>query len=129
MSLRCNTLLDLVALRSQRELVDGRKSQASEKQENSPDNDVDMILDLGLLPLKIAERQCLFRLGEKSLSYKQQIRRFARPATLRRHVDRDHPYYFEPGMCCPHPKCNDHLENVMEFKIHAAIVHGSYLSP
>lgn len=32
-------------------------------------------------------------------------------------------------MCCPHPKCNDHLENVMEFKIHSAIVHGSYLSP
>ena len=91
-------------------------------------NKMDLLIDPVLTSLKVSSTQCLFCLGNNHLCYKDQTRKFSRPDSLRRHIDEVHLCHFQVNDCCPHPVCDVSFGGVMQFKNHAAIVHGVKLS-
>ncbi len=125
---RRSTISDLVALFSRREVLVRGNSSSPEEQENSRENDAEMILDPILFPLRISITKCLFCLGDDHLSYEDRIRLFSRTDALRRHVDKVHLFPFSIHKCCPHPACDILFENEIQFKNRAAIVHAFRLS-
>ena len=73
--------------------------------------------------------QCLYCLGDTTLPLSEQQHVFGSKYSLQRHFDRYH--LFRPGQNCPFPddECAQlALQNLMEFKNHAARVHGIYMS-
>ena len=73
--------------------------------------------------------QCLYCLGDTALPLSEQQHVFGSKYSLQRHFDRYH--LFRPGQNCPFPddECAQlALQNLMEFKNHAARVHGIYMS-
>lgn len=122
--LRRETISSLVDLCHLREPNTTRKSQSSEKQEESRDDDVEMITDPGLFPLKISSTQCLFCIGDTFLTVGKRKKNFTR---LQRHVNSVHLSRFDRH--CPHPSCdNAYFEKLETFRNHAARVHGSKFS-
>lgn len=125
---RFNIISDLAALCSLRELPVRRKSHSPVRREITKESDVEMFIDPTLFPLKISSKQCLFCLGDIELSYEDRVRHFSRADSLRRHVDEVHLCHFKANDRCPHPACDAVFEGVMQFKNHAATVHGIKLS-
>ena len=120
---------DLVPLCFQREIPDKnvRKSRFPKTKPDCKKNGVEMIVNP--IELKISNTQCLYCLGDNHLSHENRTRQFSRADSLRRHVDDVHLSRFNVNDCCPHPACDDAVfETVMQFKNHAAIVHGIKLS-
>lgn len=120
---------DLTALCSLRELPVRDNPPSSFEDIKKPSGDkMDMLIGPALSSLKVSSTQYLFCLGDNHLCYKDQTRKFSRPDSLRRHVDEVHLSYFQINNRCPHPLCDVSFEGVMQFKNHAAIVHGIKLS-
>lgn len=117
---RRETISNLVALCHLREPA--RESQPSKKQEKS--SDVEMII--GPNSLKILSTQCLFCFSDESFPPTRREKCFARPGSLRRHVDIIHLPHFDGS--CPHQSCQVRFENLEHFKNHAAKIHGCAFS-
>lgn len=126
---RFDIVTDMAALCSLRELlVRGNPPPSFEDIEKPSEDKSDMLIDPVLSSLKVSSTHCLFCLGDNHLCYKDQTRKFSRPDSLRRHVDKVHLCHFQVNDRCPHPACNVSFGGVMQFKNHAAIVHGVKLS-
>lgn len=117
----------IATLCAKRELPQ-RPSQSPKRQTESPENDVELILDPILFPLEVSSTQCLFYLGDSYLSYGDRIRQFSRADSLRRHVNDVHLRYFESKDRCPHAACDTRLQTVVQFLNHAAVIHKIKLS-
>lgn len=82
-----------------------------------------------LFPLRCKPFQCLHCLGDARLPSHERLRNLGSKYSLRRHFARHHP--FQPGKPCPFPQpgcAQVSFNNVMQFKNHAARVHGIYMS-
>lgn len=76
--------------------------------------------------------QCIFCLGDHSLTVEDRRRIYASKDSVKQHVQRCRLKKFQPDelMPCPHPHpaCAEViLRGIMHFKNHAATVHNSYL--
>jgi len=80
-------------------------------------------------PLQCRPFQCLHYIGDAKLPLLERQHVFGSKYSLQRHFDKHH--HFQPGQNCPFP--NDEcaqlaLKSLMHFKVHAAEVHGIYMS-
>ncbi|KAI9717340.1 MAG: hypothetical protein M1828_007228 [Chrysothrix sp. TS-e1954] len=59
------------------------------------------------IPKRIDRRQCLFCLCDKRKSYERRERKYARPAKMMDHVEKDHLKGLDTrtAIACPHPLC------------------------
>ncbi|KAH9204046.1 hypothetical protein DL95DRAFT_529410 [Leptodontidium sp. 2 PMI_412] len=85
-------------------------------------------------PLVCEKTQCIFCVGNESLSYRQRTRKFRRASHMWDHVEnihlRDVPA--EQRIICHHPVCKAEgliLDGVILFKNHVATVHEVHLRP
>ncbi|MCJ1250100.1 hypothetical protein MMC30_007326 [Trapelia coarctata] len=80
-------------------------------------------------PLKCKPYQCLVCLGNHTLPLDERRHNLGSKFSLQRHFDRSHT--FRPGESCPFPHLEcaaTTLDSLMQFKNHAAKVHGIYMS-
>ena len=77
-----------------------------------------------IYPMRCPGTQCLFCLGDITLTADIRTRCFKNPYTLTRHVDKQHLRYLPKGQSfnCPHPSCSLEgfvLQDANHFKNHA----------
>ena len=100
---------------------------SAELKEESPDSDPTSAPDP--FPVICKKTQCIFCIGNETLSLPDRTKSFCRPAIMMDHVEDVHLKY-EPAnkqVICRHPVCKSQrlvLNNVMHFKNHVARVHG-----
>ena len=85
--------------------------------------------DPDIYPMKCPGTQCLFCLGDSSLTASIRTRCFSKPYTLTRHVHKQHLNHIptKQSFLCPHPSCAIDgviLENSDHFKAHALHEHN-----
>ena len=81
------------------------------------------------VPKRVDSRQCLFCLCDRSKSYEMRVRKYARPAKMMDHVEKDHlrETNGSSAITCPHPTCRSDgivLQGVLYLKNHVQRVHG-----
>ncbi|KAI9709018.1 MAG: hypothetical protein M1828_002552 [Chrysothrix sp. TS-e1954] len=81
------------------------------------------------VPKRIDPRQCLFCLCDRNKSYEMRVRKYARPAKMMDHVEKDHlrEVNGSSAIACPHPTCRSDgiiLQGVLHLKNHVQRVHG-----
>ena len=91
----------------------------------SPSDDDDKVeIDLSF-PLVCHPTQCIFCLGDTTLSSERRVKEFHSRGTLKRHFRNRHLRYLpdDKPIDCPHPECGITLHNKMHLQNHAEIVH------
>ena len=128
---------DLISLctRQERRPRKSRRSWEDKMMTNSSDDDMSdanvksECTDIDTSITDQVPLQCLYCVGDTTLPLSEQQHVFGSKYSLQRHFDRYH--LFRPGQNCPFPddECAQlALQNLMEFKNHAARVHRIYMS-
>lgn len=80
-----------------------------------------------LFPVKCHNRQCLFCLGDETLSHAHRNFVFARVSVMWDHIGTHYPQDIDAPIACPHPVCKETgviLHDLKHFKNHAAKLHS-----
>ncbi|KAF2103264.1 hypothetical protein NA57DRAFT_72239 [Rhizodiscina lignyota] len=78
-------------------------------------------------PIECEETQCIFCLGDESMSYEDRTRQYANRSSLSRHMSDEHFSKWNGGMICPHPSCSVLVDSVNGLKSHAELDHKTPL--
>ena len=76
-------------------------------------------------PIVCLPTQCIFCMGNTQLAHDVRKKRFASRDGLSRHFRRKHLRHRrdDGALQCPHPECNEMLDNNAHLQNHAACVH------
>ncbi|KAI9765990.1 MAG: hypothetical protein M1840_006997 [Geoglossum simile] len=123
--LRAISIRDMTTLCALQEVPRREKSSFRgivEAEEDTPEPD--------LFPTICPGTQCLFCLGNNQLSHIARTFSFSRLDVLQKHVESVHLWYItlDQKVPCPHPSCENVLDNLEHFLNHAQRVHNNKLA-
>ena len=119
----------LVALAALREIRQSHISSLTEQSPSRPPTTPSC-----QVPRKIGRKQCIFCVGDETLTYKDRMRTFSRVSHMMDHVENVHLRRIPVAgtFVCHHPDCKplgNFLTSLEEFKSHVLRIHGSKLRP
>jgi hypothetical protein len=77
-------------------------------------------------PMVCLPTQCIFCMGQTELLHERRVKSFHSKGTLKKHFEQKHLRHYpeQTPIECPHPSCNELLQNKQHLQNHAARVHG-----
>ncbi|KAJ9133697.1 FluG domain-containing protein [Pleurostoma richardsiae] len=119
----------MVALASRREIRAPRPSPSCGPSPGDMASNVPPAMKYEEIPLVLKRTQCIYCVGDETLSYRDRTRTFSRVSHMMDHVENVHLRREPVGrsFVCHHPDCKllgDFLEDLDHFKHHVRTVHG-----
>ena len=77
------------------------------------------------IPIKCKPTQCIFCIGDGTLSIEKRFKLFHSRGDLKKHFLRKHIKHHSANMPldCPHPRCKINLNDIMHLRNHAEVIH------